>query len=70
MVEIGERTGDADDAPSRVLGAITFNGISAGNGNGSVEINVGFTLRSEGILKVEALEKGSKTAKELVIEHE
>lgn len=72
VVEIDEPAegGDAAPAPTRVLGTLAFEDLPAGNGDGAIEIIVGFTLRSEGFLKVEALERGTKTARELVIGHE
>lgn len=49
---------------------MTFENLPPSNGDGAVEITVGFTLRSEGVLKVEAREAGTKTVKEMVIGHE
>lgn len=70
MVEIGEAEGEGRAASVRVLGTMTFENLPPSNGDGAVEITVGFTLRSEGVLKVEAREAGTKTVKEMVIGHE
>lgn len=68
IVEIGACEGETKLA-ARVLGIFTFEEVSE-NGEGSVEVTVGFTLRSEGVLKVEAVESVTKAARELVIGHE
>lgn len=72
VVEVGAQGDDGDVAATkdaRVLGSLSFDEVPEG-GDGSVEVNVGFTLRSEGVLKVEAIECATKAARELVIGHE
>lgn len=72
VVEFGAQGDDGDVAAAkdaRVLGSLAFDEVPEG-GDGSVEVNVGFTLRSEGVLKVEAVECATKAARELVIGRE
>lgn len=71
VVEVSEEDGgevDAATSSTRVLGTLTFDEVP--EGEGSVEVTVGLTLRSEGILKVEAIETATKAARGLVIGHE
>lgn len=70
VVEVGQ-AGEGGAATARVLGTLSFDDAAAsGKADQAVEVKVGLTLRSEGVLKVEALATGSSTKKELVIGHE
>lgn len=60
VVELQEG-GDA-----RVVGKLTFHHSSVA-GSSAAEIKVGLSLRSEGVLKVEALETSTKARRELII---
>lgn len=71
VVEIGQAGGEGGAQTARLLGTLAFDEavIPADGGGAGVEVKVGFTLRSEGVLKVEAVTPDG-TAKELVIGHE
>lgn len=69
VVEIAH-TGEEGGAPTaRLLGTLAFDEAEVPADGGAVEVKVGFTLRSEGVLKVEAEAPGG-ALKELVIVHE
>lgn len=70
VVEVGQKE-EGGVATTRVLGTVAFgDDATKAKADQSVEIKVGFTLRSEGVLKVEALATGSSSKKELVIGNE
>lgn len=70
VVEI-EQAGEDGGAPiARLLGTLAFDEADVPADGGAVEVKVGFTLRSEGVLKVEAEAPGGASKKELVIGHE
>lgn len=70
VVEIGPAL-DGEDLPMvRLLGRLGFEGIGDEGEEGVVEVTVGCTLRTEGVLKVEAVETRGGLKRELVIGHE
>lgn len=69
VVEIGPALDGEDPPAARVLGTLSFDGVGD-QGEGVVEVTVGCTLRTEGVLKVEAVETGGGVKRELVIGHE
>lgn len=69
VVEIGQ-AGEEGGAPTaRLLGTLAFDEADVPADGGAVEVKVGFTLRSEGVLKVEAEAPGG-ASKELIVGHE
>ena len=75
VVEIG--VGQAEDGKegrvpvARLLGTLGFEGVVGDDqGKGVLEVKVGCTLRSEGVLKVEAVATESGAKRELLIGHE
>lgn len=71
VVEIGQAGGEGVTQTARLLGTLAFDesAVPADGAGGGVEVKVGFTLRSEGVLKVEAVTPDG-ASKELVIGHE
>lgn len=70
VVEIGPAL-DGEDSPTvRLLGMLGFEGIGDQGEEGVMEVTVGCTLRTEGVLKVEAVETRGGVKRELVIGHE
>lgn len=53
----------------RTVGTVAFDDVEAKEST-AVDVKVGFTLRSEGVLKVEAVDVGSGATRELVIGHD
>lgn len=69
VVEIGQAEGEGGAPTARLLGTLVFDESAVPADDGEVEVKVGLTLRSEGVLKVEAVAPGG-ASKELVIGHE
>ncbi|CAM9895072.1 unnamed protein product [Ectocarpus sp. 12 AP-2014] len=70
VVEIGQAEGEEGTQTARLLGTLAFDETAVpADGSAEVEVKVGFTLRSEGVLKIEAVTPGG-VSKELVIGHD
>lgn len=69
VVEIGQAAGEGAPPTARLLGTLAFDEAAVPADGGAVEVKVGFTLRSEGVLKVEAVAPGG-ASKVLVIGHD
>lgn len=69
VVEIEQAAGEGAPPTARLLGTLAFDEAAVPADGGAVEVKVGFTLRSEGVLKVEAVAPGG-ASKVLVIGHE
>lgn len=70
VVEIGQAEGEGGVQTARLLGTLAFDEAAVpADGSAEVEVKVGFTLRSEGVLKIEAVTPGG-VSKELVIGHD
>lgn len=67
VVEIGQ-SGEGGPSTSRLLGTLAFEDVLApAEGGAAVQVKVGLTLRSEGVLKVEAIEVGTGATRELIV---
>lgn len=69
VVEMEQAAGEGTLPPARLLGTLAFDEAAVPADGGAVEVKVGFTLRSEGVLKVEAVAPGG-ASKVLVIGHD
>lgn len=69
VVEIKQAGGEGAPSTARLLGTLAFDEAVVSADGSVVEVKVGFTLRSEGVLKVEAVAPGG-ASKVLVIDHD
>lgn len=70
VVEIGQ-SGEGGASTARLLGTLAFEDVlSPAEGGVAVQVKVGLTLRSAGVLKIEAVEVGSGATRELIIGNE
>eukprot|EP00903_Cladosiphon_okamuranus_P007265 g7044.t1 len=69
VVEMEQAAGEGTSPTARLLGTLAFDEAAVPADGGGVEVKVGFTLTSEGVLKVEAVAPGW-ASKVLVIGHD